>query len=172
MKGFKWKLVETYDNEAINEVEHVFKFPLKVNQEFTIDDVTYIVEHAEWYPTEKYGKALVRMTRYRIPDTATQFVHKCPAMERYMSGISKEDIMKFEARFGSKTVEGLKKGRVKMRHHKSLEQKCDHCGVVFWKKQNIIPDEVDVETQMDKEDESDEYFDFDGEEFKIVEKPE
>lgn len=172
MKGFKWVLVETYDKEAMNECEHVFQFPLRVDEEFTIDDVTYIVDHAEWYADKQFGKAMVRMTRYRIPDTATQFVHKCPAMEKHMSKLSHDDLMKFEAKLGEKTVEGLKKGRVKMRHHKTLEQKCKHCGVVFWKKKNVLPEQVDVDVEMNVDSADDEYFDFDGEDFIPIEKPE
>ena len=164
MKGFKWTLVETFDHEALNEREHVFQHPLRVHEAFTIDGVTYEVEHAEWDAQTKAGRALVKMTRYRIPDTATQFVHKCPAMQKQMDKITPDDLVKFEAQWGAKTVNGWKSGRVKMRHHKSIEQPCKHCGVVFWKEQNLIPDTVDVEADMVEKDD-DEYFEFDGKDF-------
>lgn len=149
---FPYKLIEVWDTEGENKIEVKLKKRLSVGDQFTIDGVTYSVEETDWFEDQGSGTALVRMIRYRIPDTATTHVHKCPAKKEHIQQLSSDDVVKLENKHGAKKVKKyMRSPNIKMRTHSTLETKCPGCGVVFWKKNIALPDTVEVEKVMDEE---------------------
>ena len=128
---------DVWDVDKINPVRIEGKKDLKVGDKFHIDDVSYRV-------LEREGTtAVVRMFKYRIPDTATQFVHKCPAKKDKMDGLDRDDIVSFEDKYGKKVADKMRSGRVKMGTLK-LKTKCPFCKCIFWKENVAVPETVEV----------------------------
>ena len=111
--SLEYTLYDHFDREMNNAVKKKFKDTLSVGQEFTIDDVSYRVTQTS-PPNAKELMAIIRMTKYRIPNTATQFMHFCPA----------------------------KKKRLKMQGHMAI--RCPNCEVTFWKESMDFPETVEV----------------------------
>ena len=151
---YPYVLIELFDEEGENEVVVSRKKKLKAGNTFKIQDITYEVEEAEWYKSEGKGKALVKMVRYRIPDTATQFVHKCPVRKKQAEAMTDKDILKFEKEYGkdkaNKKIEYMRQGRVKMESYNKLEIECPLCECVFYKNHNSIPAPVIISKGMKK----------------------
>ena len=151
---YAYVLIESFDDEAENEVIVNRKKKLNPGDSFKIQDITYEVEYTEWYGSEKTGKALVRMVRYKIPDTATQFVHKCPVRKKQAKSMTDEDVLKFEKELGkrkaNKKMAYMKEGRVKMQSYNKLEIECPLCKCVFYKNYNLIPQSVTINRGMKK----------------------
>jgi len=147
-------LIELFDDEAENEVIVHRNKKLKAGDYFSIQDTTYEIEEVEWYSLAIGGKALVKMVRYRIPDTATQFVHKCPVRKKQGEDITDSDILKFEKDLGkdkaNKKIAYMKSGRVKMQSYNKLEIECPLCKCVFYKNHNSIPAPVIISKGMKK----------------------
>lgn len=149
-------LLHDYFSEGDNPIKRDFKKKLEQGSRFTINDVTYLVEHVEHYNADDCnGKALIRMVRYRIPDTATQFVHKCPVKKDAMEKLDRDDVLKLENKFGKtgaeKKIKAWKQGRTKLRTYNHLEKECPLCECVFWKKNNLVPETVIVDGVMHKQ---------------------
>lgn len=131
--GLEYTLFDVFDEERERPVQKHFNNKLEPGSHFTIDDVTYRVV------TLEPQVAVVRMLRYKIPNTATQFVHKCPAKKSALEKLGKEDVVK---------LDDLKKrnlkthDRVKMQGH--MKQQCPHCKTIFWKESMAMPDPVEV----------------------------
>jgi len=129
----EYTLYDVFDERRERPVRREFTNKLEPGSQFTIDDVTYRVV------TLEPQVAVVRMLKYKIPNTATQFVHKCPAKKGAFEKLSKDDVMK---------LDDLKKrnlkthDRVKMQGH--MKQKCPHCRTIFWKESMAMPDPVQV----------------------------
>lgn len=142
LQGIRHTLIQWFDEDGENKVELGFEKQLKVGDRFTYDECTYEVEHAEG------TQAVVRMTMQKIPDTATTVVHKCPNRKRQIDGMNEEDIINLKKEIGDKTFNQHQKGRVKMNHHNKMSLRCPHCKVIFWKKKNLMPEEVQVEVAL------------------------
>jgi len=145
----KYVLVDLWDHNAENEITINMKFHLKPNDIFTIEQVTYQVEEVDFFEDIAEGKAVIRMIRYRIPDTATTTVHRCLAKKEHFDTMSSTDLIRLEERYGAKKVKAWS-GKVKLKTYNKLESKCEFCGVTFWKKYNSVPDTVAVDVMMDK----------------------
>jgi len=151
----KWKnvgklpytLVETWDHDGENEIDVCLKRQLNIGDRFTIENVTYQCEECDWFEKDGRGKAVVKMVRYRIPDTATTTVHKCHAKKEHFNSLSGDDIIRLEQEHGAKKVKAWR-GKVKLKTYNKLESTCEFCKVVFWKKINAVPDTVEVELMM------------------------
>jgi hypothetical protein len=126
-------LYDYWDKEKAAAVYRDFPKRLKPKQTFEIDGVSYFVCSTRRNPTGSIS-AVVRMVRYRISDTATQVVHKCPALRDPQAKLSKEDVVKLDAVPAKK--------RVRTSAYNQLEHRCPHCGVVFYKSFNRIPETV------------------------------
>lgn len=153
-KNFKYELIDFFDDKTENAIIHTFKKKLVVGETFKKDDVVYEIEDADWWHDRRKGKAIIRMVRYRIPNTATQFVHKCPAKKKAMEKLDKDDILQIEKKYGKKGAEKRikqwKAGRTKMNSHNKVEIKCPLCKCVFWKEKNEVPEAVTIDGVMNK----------------------
>ncbi len=140
-------LFDFFDKSHSHPIERTFETPLQEGSEFTIEGVTYKVVgrlNVMFMGPVKFGNVPsleVRMTRYKVENSSTQFVHKCPAKPDGSSKITDDDMMKFDPK---------KQKRVKLRTYNVLEQACPHCKVIFWKERNEIPPEVHVDKVMGK----------------------
>lgn len=124
------------------------KGPLAVGDTLEFNDVTYKVERR--FNNPRLGDcAVLKMVRYRIPDTATQFVHKCPAKKNAMDRMSREDLINLEQEQGKKATERMQQGRVKMGGIAPVVV-CPFCKCEFWKKQVLIPEQVQVKKMLRK----------------------
>lgn len=139
-----YKLFDFFDKEKENPVKRNFRKTLKKGKKFSIKGVTYKVVKV----SKKTNNAIIRMIKYRINNTATAVVHKCPARKSGMEAMDKGDIVELEEKIGSKIVDQWKKGRVKMQGH--MKQQCPFCKVVFWKESMEIPAKVKVSAVMKK----------------------
>lgn len=135
-------LFDNFDVERTNPVTLKFSGLLKVGETFDVSDVTYRVTNRGTQAGVPF--LIVRMIRYKIPDTSTQFIHKCPAKKGAVEKLDREDVIKIEAT-GTKL-----NGRVKMQSYNTKEQACPHCKTVFWKEHIALPEEVEVERVMPK----------------------
>ena len=133
---YEYTLFDVFDRSQSNPVKRRFKKELQLGDEFTIDDVTYRVVLIERH-------AVVRMFKYKIPNTATQVVHKCPAKKEMLDALSKEDLLKISDPKGKK-----KSNRIKMRG--GAVTQCPHCKVTFWKEKEERPEQVEVESLFHK----------------------
>lgn len=154
---YRYVLIDFFDSEADKELQRDFSIKLERDMTFTINDVTYAVEHAEHYNAVDdvtIGKAIVKMVRYRISDTATSFVHKCPVKKSSMEKLDRDDVLKLETKFGkkgaTKRIKAWKTGRTKLQSYNKLESKCPLCQCVFWKKHNRVPETVVIDGVMHK----------------------
>lgn len=148
---YPYTLIEFWDNEGDNGVVVGFDEILQAGEAIVIDDVEYIVEECDWSAVKKQGMALIRMYRCKIPDTATTYVHKCPAKKQHVENLTADDILKLEKRYGKKKTDSwLQSNKIKLRTFSKLETKCEHCGVVFWKDKRDLPDTVQVDSGLDK----------------------
>jgi len=149
---FTYVLYDFFDENTEHPIKMKFDHKLVAGEELDFNDVTYTVAEADFF--EKHGTAVTRMTRYKIPDTATQFVHKCPVKKKHMEKLDQDDVIKLEKQFGkdgaAKRVKAWKAGRAKMRSYNKYETKCPLCECVFYKDHNTIPDEVTVDGVMKK----------------------
>jgi len=147
---YNYLLFDYFDGETENGREMKFKDRLKCGQEFKKNKVVYRVEECDYW--NRHGTAIIRMVRYQIPDTATQFVHKCPVKKSHMEKLDKGDVLKMEKVYGkedaARKIKQWKTGRVKMQSHNKLEIKCPLCECVFWKKHNAVPETVTVDGVM------------------------
>ena len=147
---YRYTLIDWFDDVAGNPIELDLDEALELGDEFTVNDVTFSIEHIEYQINKKGFNALVRMRRYRIPDTQTQFVHKCPAKKGMMSKLSRDDVIKLEKSVGKKQVTSWKNGRMKFSSYNKKEIVCPDCGTIFWKHNNCIPGTVDIDPIMNK----------------------
>jgi len=136
----KYTLYDFFDREKTNCVLRNFSKPLKVKQRFIINDVEYKVTRI------KKKVAIVRMIKYKIDNSNTSFVHKCPAKKSTMEKLDQDDLIKLEKKVGKKQVKSWTAGRVKMRGH--FKQQCPFCKVIFWKESFEHPEEVSVNKIM------------------------
>ena len=111
--SFEYKLYDYFDTEKEKPIHRSFEKPLAPNQEFDIEGVTYKVTGIE-ADSDESPTVVVRMIRYKISNTTTQFIHYCPAEKR----------------------------RIKMQGHMTIQ--CPHCKVIFWKESMEMPEQVQV----------------------------
>ena len=138
----QYPLFDVFDRKKENPVTKELKEELQIGEEFTIEDVTYRVMLLE-------PQAVVRMVRYKIPNTATQVVHKCPAKKEMLDNLSKEDFLKITSPAQKKL---FKSSRIKMPGH--IATKCPHCKVTFWKEKEARPEKVFVSSVFTKKGEA------------------
>ncbi len=152
--AFKYELIDYFDERTENTVKRVFPKRLLVGQVIEKNDVAYIIEDVDWWPETRKGKAIIRMVRYKIPNTATSFVHKCPAKKKAMEKLDSNDVIKIEKKYGKKGAEKRikqwKAGRAKLNSHNKIETQCPLCDCVFWKEKNEVPEIVVIDGVMNK----------------------
>jgi hypothetical protein len=124
----KYTLNEYYDPDKENPIEMEFKKRLKEDQKFDVDDVTYKVielDSVNYKNKEFFSEAIVKMVRYRIPDTATQFVHKCPVKKTAAERLDSDDVIKIMKKYGEvkgkKRILSMQEGRAKMNSHNKMK---------------------------------------------------
>ena len=117
---------------------------LKKDQMFTIDDVTYIITKIFKSKSHGEGKLVeTRMVKYKIPNTVTTHVHKCPAKMVQMRNIDVEQRKELVKKYGESTVNGWQQnGRVKLKIE--LAHQCPECKVVFYKDAMQTPEAFQV----------------------------
>ena len=135
---YEYTLFDIFDRDRRNPVTRTFKKELQIGDEFIIDEVTYRVVIASQY-------AVVRMMKYKIPNTASQVVHKCPAKKEMIEGLSKEDCLKFKNPAQKKFI---KSSRIKMAGE--VVSQCPHCKVTFWKEKDERPEKVEIKSLFHK----------------------
>ncbi len=159
--SYRYTLYDYYDVNTENGKEMSFTLQLTIGQKIRKDNVTYKILECDYWGDGKstsgkaYGRAIIQMTRYKIPDSATQFIHKCPAKKKAMEKIDADDVIKLEKKFGkkgaAKRIKSWKAGRAKLQSYNKLETKCPMCGCVFYKKHNTVPDVVYIDGVMNQE---------------------
>lgn len=144
-KRHVYTLFDVYDKEKQNPVTLNFPFQLEKGKRFKRKDVSYRVVSLK-------GKtAVVQMVRYKLANTATQFVHKCPAKRYAADKMTREDIVKLEKEQGKEKAAQIRNERVKIRSlGAQTVMKCPFCKVEFYKDQFELPDTVDVDGVMKK----------------------
>lgn len=142
-KGNLHVLFDFYDEERENPVNMHFNRKLKREDTFETNGVQYMVLGVKM--RAGVPVTTVRMVKYKIANTATQFVHKCPAKKGALEKMDRDDIIKIE----EKTKKKLS-SRVKMSSHNTLQIKCPHCKTIFWKERNELPEQVQVSKVMGK----------------------
>ena len=157
---YHYTLYDFFDDNTDNGIVRAFKEKLTDGQELKQDGVTYQVDQCDyWGPDnpmgkEPFGTAVFRMTRYLIPDTSTQFIHKCPAKKKAMEKMDNDDVVKLQEQHGKvgaeKRIKAWKQGRTKMQSYNRLELRCPLCKCIFYKKNNQVPDSVTVDGVMGK----------------------
>ena len=124
MIKYHYELVDFFDETTENVQLRTFPKKLHNDQMLEMDDVTYRVEECDYWKDKKLGRAIVRMVRYRIDDTATQVTHKCPAKKKAMESLDSDDVIKIEHKYGkkgaTKRIKQWKAGRAKMNTHNKL----------------------------------------------------
>lgn len=134
----EYTLFDVFDRKKSNPIKRTFKKELEIGDEFVIDEVTYRVLIIERH-------TVVRMVKYKVPNTATQVVHKCPAKKEMIGALSKEDLLKIT---DPKKKKELKSNRVKMPG--SIVTQCPHCKVTFWKEKEERPEKVEIKSLFHK----------------------
>ena len=117
-------IYDFFDENFANPKKSTSNRPFKSGENFDIDGVTYNVVKA-WSFKDDTGLnkidldfAVVRMVKYRIPDTSTQFIHKCPAKKGAVTKLTREDVVKLKDKVGAKKISKEKQGRVKMKSYR------------------------------------------------------
>ena len=130
---------DVYDTERKNPVELKLK-EIEKGRTFNIDSVTYKIERV----FKKDGQRCIelRMIKYKIPNGATVFVHKCPAKKRMMKKMTQEGKEQIAKKYGEHTLKAWCEGRIKMKT--ALATVCPDCECVFWKDKDEPPEPVEV----------------------------
>lgn len=116
---------------------------LKKNEMFIIEDVTYMISKVFTKKSIKRKCIETKMLKYKIKDTVTTHVHKCPAKKGFMQKMTPESLKIMEDKFGKKTIKGWKEeGRVKMKT--GLITQCPDCKCVFYKDKHVLPETIEV----------------------------
>lgn len=142
-KTFKYQLHDFWERPLSRPWK--FDHQLRRGETFEFDGVTYLVVKKN---NEK-GWAVVRMVRYKIPNTSSQFVHKCPAKKGHSESLSKDDIVQLQEKHGQKRAADIMNERVKIRAvGAQLEFKCPFCETLFWREHFELPPPVFVDRIM------------------------
>lgn len=154
---FTFTFYDWFDGQTENPVKLMLpgKEAARVftTRKFERDGVEYVVKDAHVWEEDRRGVALVKMVRYHVPNTTTQFVHRCPARARLTTKMTRQDVTRIDSKVGRAIRKPWKlatNDRVKMSGHNRLEMRCPHCGVVFWKEAIELPDTVEVDGVMKK----------------------
>ena len=123
-------IFDYFDQEFKNPKTFEFEKELKAGTTFTQNGVTYEV-------VKEIKSAVIRMVKYQIPNTATQFIHKCPAKKRISQTIEKCDVMNL------KDIE-----RVKLQGQ--MQSRCPYCKVIFWKESMELPEQIQIPKVLNK----------------------
>lgn len=133
-----------------NIIEWDFPEPPVPGYVFEHDNVEYRVIRT----IQLIGKLpviFVRMFRYKIANTSTTFVHKCPAKKNASQKLSRDDQIKLEEKHGKAKLAKILNERVKIRSIGAQVQfKCPFCATTFWKEQFELPETVQVDGVMNK----------------------
>lgn len=116
---YNYTLYDYYDKKMERPVHREFENSLSINDSFSIDDVEYKVTKTLVLDATR-PIAFIRMTKYKIPNTSTQFMHFCPAIDK----------------------------RVKMRGHMNV--RCPNCRVEFWKESMEFPEPIEIPAAINK----------------------
>jgi len=133
-----------YDKDRSKPVKMSLKEKyIKKNKIFKRDDVSYKVTKIFFM---KLGAKKIRtkcieirMVAYKIANTVTNFGHKCPAKKGSMDKMVQEGHKILVSKYGKKTIDAWKKGRVTMKFG-HLASICPECECVFWKEKDEKPE--------------------------------
>lgn len=145
---FKNHIYQLHDYwDRTRKVPWPFDHALKRGEVIENDGVEYVVVKKN---SEKRW-AVIRMTRYKIPNTSSQFVHKCPAKKDYSESLSQADIIKLQKKHGKEQTADIMNERVKIRAvGAQLTFGCPYCKVTFWRETFDMPPPVMVDPIMGK----------------------
>jgi len=135
-------LHDRFDRDKKNPVNISFEKPLVKGDTFTLNDVTYKVIKSP----SKYNVVIIKMIKYKIENTATSIVHKCPARATMSRELTENKIVEMKKKYGDKIVDNFLSGRVKM--HSIKQAKCPFCNVKFWKEKIEIPEQVHINSRI------------------------
>jgi len=118
---------------------------LKKNVMFTIEDVTYLITKVFKKKSLAGKDRLIetRTVKYKVPNTVTTHVHKCPAKFREMENMTVKGRKMLVKKYGESTVNNWQlSGRVKLKIE--LAHQCPGCKVTFYKEKIVNPESVSV----------------------------
>lgn len=132
----EYQLFDRYDVTKSNPVNLDLSEILRIGDSFDRDDITYLVEEKHW--DEKNSKVILvlRTTRQRIDDKATQVVHKCPSLPK--KSLNSSDMI------------DLKRAKMSVRGQ-HLITACPFCKIEFWKVNADEPEGVEIDKTFDEE---------------------
>ncbi len=143
MKKYKYQLHDFWDRSLARPWE--FDHLVQRGETFEFDGVTYSIVKKN----SKKSWAVIRMTRYKIPNTSSQFVHKCPAKKGHSESLSRDDIVMLQEKHGQKRAADIMSERVKIRAvGAQLEFQCPFCKTLFWRASAELPAPVFVDRIM------------------------
>jgi len=134
--------IDSYDTDKVNPVEIDLpnSIVLQKGNEFDLNDVTYKIESMDFKKKDTY--LTLKMIRYKISNTTTTIVHKCPARKNQFQKLPPATIDIMKEKYGKKSVESWQRdGRMKM-GSRSLANVCPDCLCSFWKEEAQIPEKV------------------------------
>lgn len=114
-----------YDIEKKNPAKKTLNKKLNIDDEFIIDNVTYKI-----IKKIKPKTFFIKTLKYKIKDTTTTIVHKCPAIKDRIKKLDENDFKKYKSRLKLKTM--------------NVVNYCPTCGVIFYKDKKCIPESFDV----------------------------
>lgn len=146
-----WDTERTLGIELDTDKLEIPEFKLKKNEMFVHDDVTYMITKVFRKKSMGPDKLIeTRVVKYKVPNTVSTHVHKCPAKLVQMSEITVEQRKKMVKQYGEVTVNGWQQqGRVKLKLD-TLAHQCPGCKVVYYKEKNLLPDSVKVTSTKGK----------------------
>jgi hypothetical protein len=143
-------IFDYYDVGYFNPKHYESKNKLRVSDQFDLDDVTYIVTKKFKHHLHNEVCLVIKMIRYKISDSSTTFVHKCPALKGETTKLNQKQFKTLIEKHGEKKVnDWINVGRIKM-HSMNLVNICPHCGVVYYKDKIKVPEEIDVISTSNK----------------------
>lgn len=133
-----------YDKERQAPIQmKLNKKYVKKGEVFKKDNVSYQV--IKVFKKKNVGMKCVeiKMVAYKIKNTVTKFAHICPAKKGAMDEMQDETKKILEKKYGKKTVDAWKKGKVNMKFG-HLSSICPECKCVFWKEKDEKPEPFNI----------------------------
>jgi len=145
----EYTLFSKYDEKKERPIKKEIEKKINVNNEICIDDVYYKV--IKKYESRKLGPCLiVDMVRYKINNTTTTIVHKCPALNNAVKKLDEHDFKKLKEKYSEKKINDLLEStRTKMKTM-GLVNICPTCGVIFYKDNQELPESIEIESLKNK----------------------
>lgn len=144
IKQGEYDVYDFFDDSYANPRRFSFAADFAEGDEFEHDSVTYRV--IDTFARDGGIAVVLRAIKQRLTSTNTQIVHKCPARKRQTDKLSRNDVVRLEARYGKKRASIMASPRVRLGI--TLVSVCPDCGCEFWKLDASRPEPVYIDKVM------------------------